>query len=110
MRVTYKSEGGLAYLPALQKPIDIDVDQLAPPERNEFARLVQEALFFELPETIGSAAKGAADYSVDILTVQHEGRSHSVRVLSAPPQGPLQELLRAVRAKVKDIRARSRNG
>lgn len=108
MRIVYKSDGGLAYLPNLQKPVDVDVDRLDAAAREELLRLVQDARFFELPATVGSLARGAADHTVETLTVEDEGRRHSVRLVSVPAEGPLQSLRTAVLAQVKAIRAGSK--
>ncbi len=106
MRIVHQSEGGLAYLPGLQKPVEIDTDALDPDARQHLQGLVQAAAFFDLPTTVGSHPRGAADMQTDTLTIEHEGRRHSVRVLSAPADGPLRELLGAVRTQVKAQRAK----
>lgn len=108
MRIVHQSEGGLAYLPGLQKPVEIDTGSLDAAARQHLQGLVQAAAFFDLPATVGSHPRGAADMQADTLTIEHEGRCHSVRVLSAPAEGPLHELLGAVRAQVKAQRAKAR--
>ena len=108
MRIVHQSQGGLAYLPGLQKPVEIDTEALDADARRHLQGLVQAAGFFDLPATVGSHARGAADMQADTLTIEHDGRCHSVRVLSAPAEGPLRELLGAVRAQVKAQRAKAR--
>jgi hypothetical protein len=108
MRIIHQSEGGLAYLPGLQKPVEIDADALDAASGQELQRLVEAAGFFDLPPTVGSNVRGAADVQTDTLTIEHGGRRHSVRVLSAPADGPLRELLGAVRTQVKAQRAKLR--
>jgi hypothetical protein len=109
VRIRYQTSGGLAYMPGLQKPVEIDVDALDPATREDLLRQVDAAGFFELPTTLGSAAKGSADHTTDTLTIEHEDRSHSVQLASPAPEGPLRELLRAVRALARASRAQARD-
>jgi hypothetical protein len=109
VRIRYQTSGGLAYLPGLQKPVEIDAEALDAATRDELLRLVDAAGFFELPATLGSIAKGSADHATDTLTIEDEGRSHSVRLLSSVSDGPLRELLRAVRVQVKASRAEAKD-
>jgi hypothetical protein len=110
MQIEFTQEGGIAYFPALSTPVAIDVDRLAEPEQEELKRLVAAAHFFELPARVGEPAKGAADYQYYILTIEAEGRRHTVRVL-VPTQDPaLRELLQAVQKRVKAAREAGRSG
>jgi hypothetical protein len=64
-------EGGLGYFPGLNKPVAIEVDRLRVSEAEELKRLMEAAHFFDLPATIGSPARGAADYQyVEDVTLQ----------------------------------------
>lgn len=104
MHIEFTQEGGFAYFPALSAPVGIDVKLLAEAEREELNRLVAAAHFFELPARVGEPAKGAADYQYYILTIESEGRQHTVRVL-VPAQDPaLRDLLQAVQKHVKAAR------
>jgi hypothetical protein len=105
MRIRFQTSGGLAYLPGLQRPIEIDVDAFEASVQAEWHRLVLAARFFELPATVGRLAKGAADQTTDTLTVEQDGRTHVVRVVASGGDEALQALLRAVRAEVKRVRA-----
>ena len=110
MRIEYRTSGGLVYLPGLQKPVQIDADQLDPAARDELQRLVQAAGFFSLPPVIGAVPAGSADHQVDTLHIEDDGRSHTVRLQSLPGDGPLHDLLQAVRAQVKAQRAAAKRG
>ncbi len=108
MRIEFTLEGGIAYFPALSKPVPIEVDRLDKSEGEELKRLVEAARFFDLPATVGEPARGAADYQHYTLTIEAGGRRHTVRVL-VPAQDPaLRDLLQAVQKQVKAARAAGR--
>jgi hypothetical protein len=108
VRIEFTQEGGIAYFPALSKPVGIEVDRLDEAEAQELERLVEAAHFFDLPATVGEPAKGAADYQYYTLTIEASGRKHSVRVL-VPAQDPaLRELIQAVQKLVKAAREKGR--
>ncbi len=93
MRVQFKMEGGIAYFPGLSKPITIDSDELPRQESDELKRLVNATHFFDLPATIGSPPRGAADYRQYTITLEDNGKQHTVR-LTDPIEDPnLQALL-----------------
>jgi len=105
VRIEYQTSGGLVYLPGLQKPVQIDADQLDPAARDELGRLVQAAGFFSLPSVIGTIPAGAADHQVDTLQIEDGDRRHTVRLQSPVTEGPLHDLVQAVRTQVKAQRA-----
>jgi hypothetical protein len=99
MRVQLKMEGGIAFFPGLSKPIIIDSDQLSRQEADELKRLVDAAHFFELPTTMPSPARGAADYRQYTITIQDGSKLHTVH-LTDPIEDPnLQALLAYLRAR-----------
>ncbi len=101
MRIRYQRSGGLAYLPGLQRPVDIDVDALPASAQAHWHQLVTQARFFDLPAQVGAQPKGSADQTLDQLTIEHDGRSHAVKVLPAAGDESLKTLLQAVRDEVK---------
>ncbi len=103
MRIRYQSSGGLAYMPGLQKPVEIDTDELDAATRDRLAALVEAAGFFKLPATLGAPARGA-DRQTETLGISQQGQEHSVH-LHAPPEGAMRELLQAIRQLVHDRRA-----
>lgn len=108
MRIIFTREGGLAYFPGLNKPVTIEVDQLDSREGEELKRLVQAARFFDLPATIGAPARGAADHQYYRLTVEADGRRHTVRMLVPVEDQALQCFVHAVQTRVKAVRAANR--
>ncbi len=103
MRIQFKTEGGMAYLPGLSKPVAIDTDELPVAEANELEQLIEAAGFFELPAT-SVPPRGAADYQQYTISVTAPGRSHTAR-LTDPIEDPhIRELINYLRAKV--IKAR----
>ena len=93
MRIQFKMEGGIAYFPGLIKPITIDSDELPKQESDELKRLVNATRFFDLPTVIGTPLPGAADYRQYTITLEDNGKQHSVR-LTDPIEDPnLQALL-----------------
>ena len=108
MRIEFSQTGGIGYFPGLNKPVTVEVDHLEKEEAEELKRLVEAARFFDLPATVGSPARGAADYQHYMLTVEDGGRRHTVRVL-VPVEDPLlDDLVRAIQKHVKAARAADR--
>ncbi len=99
MRIHFKMEGGIAYFPGLSKPITIDSDQLPKQESDELKRLVNATHFFALPAVMGSPSPGAADYRQYTITIQDEGKQHTVHVTDLIEDPNLQALLAYLRAR-----------
>lgn len=99
MRIQFKMEGGIAYFPGLSKPITIDSDQLPKQESNELKRLVNATHFFALPAVMGSPSPGAADYRQYTITIQDEGKQHTVHLTDLIEDPNLQALLAYLRAR-----------
>lgn len=93
MRVTLSRSGGIAYLPGLMSPLTIDSTSLGPTERAALERLVREADFAALPPQVGSAPAGAADQRTYEITVEDEGRSHTVRAIEPIAHPALRSLV-----------------
>jgi hypothetical protein len=107
MRIQFKTEGGIAHLPGLSKPVTIDTDELPVEEAKELERLIEAARFFELPAT-SAPPRGAADYQLYTITVTTPDRSHTVR-LAEPIEDPrVRELVNHLRAKALKAHLASR--
>jgi len=90
VRAQLQTSGGL-FLRRPDPLITIDVDALGEADRREFARLVHEARFFELPANV-PAPRGAHAQTFRI-TIEDGDRQHTVSV-SDPVTGPaLQKLI-----------------
>lgn len=105
VQIEYARIGGVAYLPGLQKPVVLDVERLPREVRDELKALVEAAHFFDLPATMGTPAKGAADYQHDVLTIEDDGRRHTVKILIPAEDAALRDLIQAIRGHAKAARA-----
>ena len=104
MRIRFKTEGGIAYLPGLSRPVTIDTDKLPVEEAKELERLIEAAGFFELPSISVPPPRGAADYQQYTVSVTAPGRDHTVR-LTDPIEDPnVRTLVNRLRAKTNEAR------
>src|SRR5438105_4362548 len=91
MRITFKTEGGLAHFPGLAQPMTLDSADLAPEDASTLSRLVDAARFFEQAPQVG-ATRGA-DLRLYTLRVEDGPRSHEIRVSDLHNDTALQELI-----------------
>jgi|SRR6187401_1324268 len=99
MRIQVRTDGGIAAIPGLQRPISVDVDELPDELGTELRRLLEEADFFHLPEQ-SPAPPGAADYRMHTIAVVDDDRAHTVRFpeMNTPQAiGQLLDRLQALR-------------
>jgi hypothetical protein len=108
MRVQFKTEGGVAYFPALSTPLTIDSSTLPAAAARILERLVEDARLFELPAQVGTMPRGAADVQHHTVTVEERGRSHTVRIVEPVTHPGLQQLLDYLQAQVKAQRQAAR--
>ncbi|OGB23999.1 MAG: hypothetical protein A3I66_14880 [Burkholderiales bacterium RIFCSPLOWO2_02_FULL_57_36] len=108
MQVEMSEEGGVAYFPGLAKPVSIDVDSMEAGAADQLRQLIEHANFFDLPATVGTPAKGAADYRQYTLTIDDGPRKRTVRIQEPIEDPALNELVQAVRKHVKAARAAMR--
>lgn len=104
MRVEFKKDGGIAYLPGLNRPTTIDTADLDPGATRQLTELVEAACFFELPDTLGSAARGAADYQSYSITIENGNQKHSVRVSDLSDNQEVAALVSFLNTKTKELR------
>jgi hypothetical protein len=92
VRLLLAVDGGLAALPGLRRPLEVDLEHLPRELADPVRQLLEASNFFSLPETLDAPA-GAADYREYTLTAEDGERCHTVRVpeLAAPP--PLLDLI-----------------
>ena len=79
MRIQYKVDGGIAYLPDLYQPLTVDTNDLSIEEADKLQRLIEAADFFNLP-AVSPPPRGATDYFQYTISVIDSGRTHTVRV------------------------------
>jgi hypothetical protein len=108
MRIEFSVDGGLAYFPGLRKPITIDTDRLDRKDAEELKRLVEASRFFDLPATVGTPAKGAADYQRYTVSVEDGSRRHAVRIVEPIEGKDLQALIHELQKQAKNARAAER--
>lgn len=108
MRVQFKTEGGLAYLPGLSQPVTFDTDGLSPEEAGKLERLVEAAGFFELPAT-SDPPPGGADLRSYTISISSSGRSHTVRIVEPIDNPQLQALVDHLSEKARELRAGPRS-
>ena len=101
MRIEYKKEGGIAYLPALAKPVVIDTDELNSADAKELQNLLEEASFHNLPNTVGTVTRGAADMQSHSITVG----DRTVKVVDPSAAPGVAPLVQWLDRKAKQIRA-----
>ena len=107
MRISFKTEGGIAHLPGLSRPVTIDTDELPAKEANELERLIEAANFFELSAT-SAPPRGGADYQQYTITVNTPERSHTVRLVDRIEDPHVRELVNHLRTKVMKARLAAR--
>jgi hypothetical protein len=108
MRVIFQSEGGVAHLPGLSRPVTIEGDQLPEQAGEELRQLIEAARLFERPAQVGSAARGAADYRQYTITVEADGARHTVRLIEPIEDPALQRLVRFLQEQAKAQRKSAR--
>lgn len=96
MRIEIKREGGPAYFPGLARPRAVDLTSLPPEQAEALRHSVQAARFFELPPVVGTLPPGAADARRFTLTVEEEGRRHTVQFIEPVEEPRLHDLLEQV--------------
>lgn len=103
MRIRFESEGGFGYFPGLQRPIELDTEQLPAQQAAQLEGLVQAANIFDRPEATVEPRPGAADHRTFTITVHDDARSRTL-TLAEPLDDP------TLRALVDHLIAEQRSG
>ena len=101
MRITFQSQGGIAFFPGLNRPVVIDTAQLPAEERSKLEGLLQSTRFFALPASVGQTRRGAADVREYTLRVQDETRDYTVRVTEPFDHPELEQLISELRSRAR---------
>ncbi|WP_428266600.1 protealysin inhibitor emfourin [Haliangium sp.] len=104
MRIEFSTEGGIAFLPGLARPVTIDTDSLAPEQARRLTELVEAADFFARPAQVGQPPPGAADMQRHIVAIQDGARRHRVAVAEPIEDPALAALMAALRPLVDAAR------
>jgi hypothetical protein len=102
MRIHYSVSGGLAYFPGLASPRTLDTAALPAEIGTDLTESVAASGFFALPHQVGVLPPGAADVPQYTLTIEDNGRAHTVRILDSVQEPTLQDLLQRVGALLDD--------
>jgi hypothetical protein len=92
MQITYRREGGLAYLPGLSRPLQLDTAAMAEEQAARLEQLVAAADLFGRDEP-AAPAQGAADLYSYTLTIRQGRRRRTLRLTDPINEVALQELL-----------------
>src|SRR6187431_1672539 len=93
MNVTLEISGGFAPTPSLSVPYIVNTDEMESLRASEIETIVRDSHFFELPNRVETAPRGAADYFVYAITIKDGDRVHTV-VLTDPVSDP--QLMRLI--------------
>jgi hypothetical protein len=97
VRISIRIQGGIAAFPGLSAPRVLDTDAAPAAVADELAQLIEAADFFNLPARVSSLPPGAADYRICAITVDDEGRSHTVEAVEPIADAALRRLVDRVR-------------
>ena len=99
MRISFERSGGFA---GLTLTAELDTASLPADDADQVQKMVEAAGFFQLPASIPAAARGADAFQY-VVTVEDQGRRHTVRTtdLAAPDalRSLLQHLTKVAREK-----------
>jgi len=84
LRIHLRRTGGFS---GLVLNATVDTESLPPVDARDLHTMVEAAKFFDLPSKVGTSALGADRFSY-VLTIEAEGRSHTVEMgEGAVPEG-----------------------
>jgi hypothetical protein len=101
MRITFQSQGGIAFFPGLNRPVVIDTALLPAEERSKLEGLVQATRFFALPTELGTRQRGGADFREYTITVGEGIQNHTVRIIEPFENSDLEELIAELQARAR---------
>jgi hypothetical protein len=101
LRIHHSVSGGLAFFPGLARPRILDTDKLPPDVARDLVESVSRADFFALPPLVGSSRPGAADVPKHTLTVEDNGRAHTVQIVETNHDTALQDLLSKIETQIR---------
>ncbi len=103
MKIYFKPEGGFGYFPGLNKPLELNSEQLPPEEADHLQQLVHEASFFNLPNQEPAAERGA-DQKKYTIRVEDKDQQHWIELHDTEVNPQLQNLLTYLHQKQKETR------
>ena len=100
MQIHFERSGGFS---GIRMSTTLDSESLSLEEIQDFQELVKSSKFFDLPEKITSPKPGADRFQYK-LTVEDEGRRHTVEMSEAAIPETLQPLLQRLNALARSAR------
>jgi hypothetical protein len=105
MRIHFERTGGFV---GMRITATVDTESLSPEEARDLHEMVDTAGFFDLPTAITTPTPGADRFHYK-LTVETEGRRHTVDVAEAAVPKALQPLLQQLTAFARSSRGSVRS-
>lgn len=99
MNISFARTGGFA---GRELNLSVNSDELPAGERALLEQLVEAAHFFDLPETIAPPRQGADVFHFTI-TIEVEGRTHTVEFEQTATPGALRPLLRWIQDRARAL-------
>lgn len=93
MHIEFRSMGGIAFFPGLNKPVQIDVEALPTKEASRLRGLIEDTHFYDLPKNVGNVPRGAADYKHYVITIEEGEKCHSVTIFEPIDEPRLRALV-----------------
>jgi hypothetical protein len=102
LKFTLEVSGGFAALPQLSRPQSIDTEAIDPARARELESIVRDVDFFALPVRSDTTSPSAADLITYSITVQNQGREHTVELTDPVSDERLMRLIDTLRTSPRD--------
>ncbi len=106
MKVYFKPEGGFGFFPGLNKPLELNSEDLPEAEASHLKKLITEAQVFDLPSQPAATTRGA-DLKKYTIRVEDQDRQHWIQLADTEPNPRLHNLLTYLTQKQKESRSAS---
>jgi hypothetical protein len=93
MKITFEMSGGVAYVPALNRAVTIDTEQIDRQTADQLHSLLQASHYFDQPTRANTPMPGAADYRTYTITVDDGLRTHTVQLTDPIGDANLSQLV-----------------
>jgi hypothetical protein len=103
MKIYFTAEGGFGFFSQLNKPLEINTEDLPEEEAMHLENLINKTSFFSLPSGRQKQAKGA-DIKKYTIAVENNGKKHEVNVTDLEANANIQNLLNYLRKQQKGRR------
>jgi hypothetical protein len=100
MRIIFERSGGFT---GLTRTVELDTASLPSDEAHNMRKLVQTAGFFELPAQVRTTGQSADDFQYAV-TVEAEGKQHTVRTTGTAVPDALRPLIEHLTRVAKEKR------